>query len=60
MYWGASKRYAGKHCDYSFKGLQDVVPRALNSVPIETIRRYAWVAFRYMDAYRKGLTMEAA
>lgn len=60
MYWGASKRYTRKHCDYSFKGLQSIILKALDSVPIETIRRYAWMVFRYMDAYRKGLTMEAA
>jgi hypothetical protein len=60
MYWGAAKRYTRKHCNYSFKGLQSTIPKALDSVPIEAIRRYAWMAFRYMDAYRKGLTVEAA
>lgn len=56
MYWGASKRYTRRHCDYTFKGLQKTIPKALDSVPIESIRKYAWMAFRYMDAYRKGLT----
>jgi len=60
MYWGASKRYTRKHCDYSFQGLQSIIPEALDSVPIETIRRFSWKAFRYMDAYRKGLTMGTA
>ena len=60
MYWGASKRYTRKHCDFSFQGLQKIIPDALDSVPLETIRRYAWLAFRYMDAYRKGLSGEVA
>jgi hypothetical protein len=60
MYWGASKRYTREHCDYSFTGLQKAVPEALTSVSIETIRCYAIKSFRYMDAYRLGLSgMEA-
>lgn len=60
MYWGASKRYTRKNCNYSFAALQKIVPKALDSVDIETVRRYAWMAFRYMDAYRQGLQGLAA
>ena len=28
----------------------------MNSVPLESIRKYARRAWRFMDAYRKGLT----
>ena len=31
-YWGEAKRYARSNCDYTFKGLQEVVPKALDSV----------------------------
>ena len=36
--------------------MEKTVPLALNSVPLESIRKYARRAWRFMDAYRKGLT----
>ena len=55
-YWGGAKIYARQHCDYSWSGLQSVVPNALESIDVVTIRRFARKSFRYMDVYRKGLT----
>jgi hypothetical protein len=52
LYWGEAKRFSRRHCDYSFTGLQRVVPEALRSVSLALIRRYARKCFRYMDAYR--------
>jgi hypothetical protein len=60
MYWGATKRYARMHCNYSWKGLRRVVPEALDSVSVKQIRKYARRSFRYMDAYRKGLNAKQA
>ena len=40
-YWGASKRYARKNCDYSWSGLQKVVPESLDSIPLIMIRKFA-------------------
>jgi hypothetical protein len=59
-YWGEAKRYARNNCDYSWNGLKTVVPKALDSVSLEHIRKYARHSFHYMDAYRNGLTGEQA
>ena len=52
LYWGASKACVRRHYDYTFAGLQRILPVALHSVPIESIRRFARKCFRFMDGYR--------
>ena len=52
LYWGASKAYLRRYCDYTFGGLQRLLPIALSSVSVESIRRFARKCFRCMDAYR--------
>ena len=52
LYWGAAKAYARRNCNYTFRGLQALLPEALRSVSVQAIRRYAQKCFRYMDAYR--------
>ena len=59
-FWGAVRVYVRKNCDYSWNGLVRTVPKALESVPVKTIRRHAQKCFRYMDEYRKDLTGKAA
>ena len=56
MFWGAVKRYTRNNCDYSFKGLEKIIPEALNSISLEKIRCFARRTWRFIDAYRKGLT----
>ena len=51
MYWGHAKAFCRRNCDYTFPGLQRILPAALK-VPLESIRRFARKCFRYMDAYR--------
>ncbi|CAG8795347.1 16914_t:CDS:2 [Gigaspora margarita] len=60
MYWSAVKKCMRENCDYTWKGLKNKVPIALDSIPVETIRKHARLSYRWMDAYRKGLTGQAA
>ena len=59
-YWGAAKRYARNNCNYTWSGLQETVPCALDSVDLITIRRFARKTWRYMDLYRHGITGKLA
>jgi len=56
MFWDAAKQYTRNNCDYSFKGLEKTVPKALNSISLKTIRSYVCRSWRFMDVYKKGLT----
>jgi hypothetical protein len=52
MFWGATKAYTRKHCTYEFNDLVQTVPRALSSVSLSKIRKFARKSYRYIDAYR--------
>ncbi|KAF8159193.1 hypothetical protein B0H34DRAFT_655343 [Crassisporium funariophilum] len=53
---GMRQRWLREHCDYTFQGLQANLPKALESVALETIRRWEHRMHRWTDAYRSGLT----
>jgi hypothetical protein len=48
------------HCDYTFTTLQENMPNALASVPIETIRKWEYRMKRWMEAYQSGLGAKEA
>lgn len=52
--WGHAKRYSRSHCDYSFPGLEKTVNPALNSFPLDMIRKYFRNTRQTMCAYREG------
>ena len=57
---GAVKRWLRDNCDYTFQGLQENLPKALESVALETIRKWEHRMYRWMDAYRTGLSARDA
>ena len=58
LYWGALKYYCREHCDYSFAKLLPTIYKAMDNVSLASIRRCARKCWRYMDAYRSGLSLE--
>ena len=54
-YWGACKRLARQRCDYTFSGLRVQVPLILKEISSDSIRTFHRKAWRYIDAYHKGL-----
>jgi len=44
----------------SFEEAKKQVPIALDACPTETLRRFCNRSFRFMEAYRKGLSVKAA
>ena len=58
--FGGVKWYLREHCDYTFDKLKENVPKALDSVPLETIRQWEHRMQRWMDAYRSGMETQDA
>ena len=54
-FWGAVKKYLHDHCDYTFSTLQENLPKALESVAVETIRKWEHRMWRWLEAYDDGL-----
>jgi len=59
-FWSAVKQYMHANCNYTWKGLQETLPKGLNSVFLPTIQHFAKKVFHYMDIYCKDLTGKAA
>ena len=55
FFWGLVKKYLRDNCDYTFDTLKANMPKALESVRLNTIRRWEHRMYRWMEAYRSGL-----
>ena len=60
FFWGAVKRWLRENCDYTFQGLQDHLPKAMDAVALDTVRKWEHRMYRWMDAYRGGLSARDA
>lgn len=52
--WGQSKVYTKGHCKYTFPSLHNTIPAGLDSVSVESIKKYHRKARDYMFAYFEG------
>ena len=60
FFLGAVKKYLREHCDYSYSGLQENIPKALESVELSTICKWEHHMIWWMHAYRGGKTGKEA
>jgi hypothetical protein len=60
QYWGYCKYRYRDIWKPSFAAAKTAVLECLNSCPLSTIRKFINRAWRFMDAYRSGLTGKAA
>ena len=59
IFRGAVKRWLRENCDYTFQGLKDNLPKAIeiiDAVALDTVRKWEHRMYRWMDAYRDGLS----
>lgn len=60
FFWGAVKKYLRDNCDYTFKTLKANMPKALESVFLETIHRWEHQTHQWIAAYHDGLDAKDA
>ncbi|KIJ53224.1 hypothetical protein M422DRAFT_242351 [Sphaerobolus stellatus SS14] len=60
MYWGWTKIRVRVASDGTFSKAKELVPEILDSCEVKTIRAFFRKAWRYMDAYRRGLNAKQA
>ena len=52
--WGKAKCYTRAYTNFTLVGLRRIIPVALDSVAVDTIRKYFRKARDYEMAYREG------
>ena len=56
--WCKAKVHARSNCDYTFSGLQEIIPVALQRVTVDNVRKYFRKARDYMQAYHEGKVLD--
>ena len=61
-FWGHTKRWLRRHCLYTMAGLWDNIERAFSEevTPLSLQRKFSRKSWRWMSAYRTGLSPELA
>jgi transposase len=60
MYWAYCKNLYRQVWKTTFPEAREAYFKALDSCPLDTLRRYCNRALRFIDAYRKGLSVKQA
>lgn len=60
QYWGWAKYRYREEPKASFAAAKEAARKALDACPVDTIRRFINRSWRFMSAYRTGLTGQAA
>ena len=55
--WAQSKKYSRADYDYSFKGLEEILEPALESVSLDSICKFFRKMRDHLRAYREGITI---
>ena len=58
--WSIAKGRARRECEYTFAALQKLVPQIMEEMAVVAVRKMAQLFYRYMDAYRYGLSPKLA
>ncbi|KAF9493177.1 hypothetical protein BDN71DRAFT_1483547 [Pleurotus eryngii] len=57
---GMKQQYLTEHCDYTFETLKENMPKALQSVKVETIQKWKHHMHCWMNAYHQGMGAKKA
>ena len=60
FFWGAVKRWLHENCDYTFKTLQEMLPKALKAVEISTIQKWEHQMVWWLHAYHMEMSAKNA
>lgn len=60
FFWGRVKKYLHDNCDSSFESLKTNMPKALESVQVNTVWLWEHYMHRWIEAYRSGLPTKEA